>query len=96
MEEREGRKGEEEREVGKGRDFCERVQSHPLTTFKKTELGLMTNLWHVRRALTTCAVWKGDWQDRERRWGEKEEGEGRKGSGGRRVGESKEGKGKGW
>lgn len=41
------------------------VQSCPLTTFKKMELGLMTNLWHVCRALTTCAVWKGDWQDRE-------------------------------
>lgn len=69
------------------------VQSCPLTTFKKMELGLMTNLWHVCRALTTCAVWKGDWQDREggerRKRVRGEEGVGREW-------ESKEGKGKGW
>ena len=69
-----GGRVKEKVEVGKGRElagFCEMVQSHSLTTFKKTEFGLITNLWHVRRALTTCAVWKGDWRDREE-VGEKE------------------------
>ena len=69
-----GGRVKEKGEVGKGRElagFCEMVQSHSLTTFKKTEFGLITNLWHVRRALTTCAVWKGDWRDREE-VGEKE------------------------